>query len=151
MTQIQLEQTALTPPVIQVLLQLSQKWADENSCHGYVCNTPAELEGRTVFLARHDQRVVGYLFGVFEKTARDSSIIAKNSSVFEIEELFVLPDFRGQGIGGALFERCEQTVRAQAQYITLSTATKNWKGILHFYLDELDMTFWSARLFKKLS
>ena len=37
-----------------------------------------------------------------------------------------------------------------AEYMVLSTATKNWKAIFHFYLDELDMTFWSARLFKKI-
>jgi hypothetical protein len=33
----------------------------------------------------------------------------------------------------------------------LSTATKNWKAIFHFYLDELGMKFWSARLFKKVT
>ena len=32
----------------------------------------------------------------------------------------------------------------------VSTATRNWRMILHFYLEELDMDFWSARLFKKL-
>jgi hypothetical protein len=32
----------------------------------------------------------------------------------------------------------------------LSTATKNFRAILHFYVDELDMNFWNARLFKKL-
>jgi hypothetical protein len=32
----------------------------------------------------------------------------------------------------------------------LSTATKNARAILHFYLDELGMEFWSARLFKSL-
>ena len=42
---------------------------------------------------------------------------------------------------------------AQAEgmgYLMLSTATKDCKRILHFYLDELGMDFWSARLFKKL-
>ncbi len=37
-----------------------------------------------------------------------------------------------------------------AQCITLSTATKDWKRVLHFYLDELGMEFWTAQLFKRL-
>jgi len=32
----------------------------------------------------------------------------------------------------------------------LSTATKDYKRILHFYIDEMGMDFWTARLFKKL-
>lgn len=46
--------------------------------------------------------------------------------------------------------KVENTVKPEAEYMVLSTATKNWKAIFHFYLDELDMQFWSARLFKKI-
>ena len=35
-------------------------------------------------------------------------------------------------------------------HIFLSAATKAYKRTLHFYIDELGMEFWSARLFKKL-
>ena len=44
----------------------------------------------------------------------------------------------------------ENAVKNEAEYMVLSTATKNWRAIFHFYLDELEMTFWSARLFKKI-
>ena len=69
---------------------------------------------------------------------------------FEVEELFVLPSHRREGIGASLFRHAEDTVRGEAQYTVLSTATKNWQSVFRFYLDELDMSFWSARLFKKL-
>ncbi len=69
---------------------------------------------------------------------------------FEVEELYVIPERRSQGIGEALFRHVEGAVKNEAQYMVLSTATKNWKAIFHFYLDELDMQFWSARLFKKI-
>jgi hypothetical protein len=49
-----------------------------------------------------------------------------------------------------LFKYVEQEVKNEAEYMVLSTATKNWKAIFHFYIDELDMQFWSARLFKKI-
>lgn len=75
----------------------------------------------------------------------------EGTTFFEIEELYVTPEHRGEGIGKKLFAYAEQTVQAEGiRYLMLSTATKNCKRILHFYLDELGMDFWSARLYKKL-
>ena len=37
----------------------------------------------------------------------------------------------------------------EADYLTLSTATKDFQAVLHFYIDLLGMDFWSARLVKK--
>ena len=65
-------------------------------------------------------------------------------------KLYVRPDRRSRGIGEALFRHAEDAVRSEADFMVLSTATKNWKAIFHFYLDELDMRFWSARLYKKI-
>ena len=67
-----------------------------------------------------------------------------------MEELYVVPERRSRGIGMKLFRHAEEALKAEAEYMVLSTATKNWKAIFHFYLDELDMSFWSARLFKKI-
>ncbi len=69
---------------------------------------------------------------------------------FEVEELYVVPRERSRGIGAGLFRHVEGIVNDEAEYMVLSTATKNWKAIFHFYLEELDMQFWSARLYKKL-
>ena len=44
----------------------------------------------------------------------------------------------------------EEKIKKEAEFIVLSTASKNSKAILHFYLDELGMQFWSARLFKRI-
>ena len=70
---------------------------------------------------------------------------------FEIEELYVVTAHRSKGIGRRLFALAEETARQDGlPYLMLSTATKNARAILHFYLDELGMEFWSARLFKSL-
>ena len=79
-----------------------------------------------------------------------SSAMPEGTPCFEVEELYVVPEKRSRGIGEMLFRHAEEAVKAEADYMILSTATKNWKAIFHFYLDELDMTFWSARLFKKI-
>ncbi len=62
----------------------------------------------------------------------------------------MLPTHRSQGIGRKLYQYAAEQYAGQAEFITLSTATKDYPSIFHFYLDELGMTFWSARLFQKL-
>ena len=69
---------------------------------------------------------------------------------FEVDEIYVKPAYRSQGVGAALFRYMEEQVRPEAEYLMLGTATKNFRAILHFYIDELGMEFWSAALFKKL-
>lgn len=133
------------------LIAMSEEWESENSCRGYRRNTAEDLESRRVFLAKDAGRTAGYLFGTMEKSENMSSVMPEGTPYFEVEEIYVVPDLRSTGIGSALFGYAEDAVRPDAEYVLLSTATKNWRSILHFYIEELGMDFWSARLFKKLS
>ena len=137
--------------IYEELIRLSEKWEAENSCYGYRKNEEADIEGNRIFIARDGENVIGYLFGYLEKSERSTSIMPDGTPVFEVEELYVKPEYRSKGIGKMLFAYTESAVRNEADYIMLSTATKNWRAIFHFYLDELGMEFWSARLFKKVT
>lgn len=150
MDNILIYETELTDDVIKTLIELSELWEAESSCHGYRKNERADIDGNRVFLASDGEEVIGYLFGHNEKTKEKTSIMPEKTPYFEVEELYVKPEYRSKGIGKKLFSYAEKAVSGCADYIMLSTATKNWKAILHFYLDELDMDFWSARLFKKI-
>lgn len=136
--------------VMGQLIALSVDWEREGSCRGYRRNGPEDIEGSRVFLAAEAERVVGYLFGRMETAENMRSICPDGTAYFEIEELYVRPECRGQGVGRALFGYVENAVRARTDLIMLGTATKNWRAILHFYIDELGMQFWSARLYKRL-
>lgn len=133
------------------LIRLSRDWEAEDSCRGYRANTHEDLAGRRVFLAEEDGQILGYLFGLRETAEKKSTVMDAVTPYFEIEEIYVRPERRSQGIGRSLFAFAEETIRSEGlRFLMLSTATKNARAILHFYLDELGMTFWSARLFKKL-
>ncbi len=147
---VRLTEAELTEDVLAELICLSEEWERENSCHGYRKNERADIVGNRVFLAYAGERAVGYLFGHAEKSERASSVMPAGARTFEIEELYVRPEHRGKGIGKRLFRFAEAAVGDGADYLTLSTATKNWKAILHFYIDALDMEFWSARLLKRI-
>lgn len=95
--------------------------------------------------------MIGYLFGKACRAEQNSSVMQKDEEYFELEEIYVAPDMRSKGVGRALFRRAEETLRTEdVRTICLSTATKNYRAILHFYIEEMDMEFWSARLFKRI-
>lgn len=146
-----IRETEQTPEVLDRLISLSADWERENCCHGYVKNTPADIAGNRVFLAEGDNdTILGYLFGHMETAERQTSIYDLGTKWFEVEELYVRPENRDQGVGQALFRHMERAVADEAEMVLLGTASKNCRAILHFYIDELGMEFWSARLFKRL-
>ena len=136
--------------VLEQLIRFSEDWAAENSCYGYRPNDKTDIEGNRVFFAEDGGTVVGYLFGRVYPSKQMKSIMPEGTPYFEVEELYVVPERRSQGIGTKLFRYAEEAVKTDAEYMVLSTAAKNWKAVFHFYLDELDMQFWSARLFRKI-
>ncbi len=145
-----IQEVQLDDEVLSLLISLSEDWTAEDSCYGYRPNDRSDIEGNRIFLAKEDDTTVGYLFGKVYRSEKMKSIMPEDTPYFEVEELYVIPERRSQEIGEKLFRFVEDAVKDEAEYMVLSTATKNWKAIFHFYLDELDMTFWSARLFKKI-
>ena len=140
----------LDDAVLAKLVAFSEAWAAENSCFGYRPNEKSDIEGNRIFFAEENDEVVGYLFGKVCRSEHMQSIMPEGTPYFEVEEICVVQEKRSRGIGEALFRYMENAVKGEAEYIVLSTATKNWKAIFHFYLDELEMQFWSAQLYKKI-
>jgi len=135
---------------IKRLLDLSLMWEKEDSCYGYRANTEDDLKDRYILAAYNDE-LIAYVFGKEEVQDKQTSMIDKNMHYFEIEELYVHPSYRSRGIGKKLMESLEKELKKKGlKMMVLSTATKNWKAIMHFYIDEIDMNFWSARLYKHL-
>ena len=135
---------------IKRLLELSLMWEKEDNCYGYRANTEDDFQDCYI-LAAYDDELIAYIFGKEVVQDKQTSVIDKNMHYFEIEELYVHPSYRSRGIGKQLMESLEKELKKKGlEMMMLSTATKNWKAIMHFYIDEIGMNFWSARLYKRL-
>lgn len=143
-----IEETKLSEEVLEELISMSIDWEKENSCHGYRRNQKEDIQGNRIFLAKDGDEILGYLFGYEEVQEKHSSVIEEGKKCFEVMEIYVKPNYRDKGVGRKLFEYMEEKV--DVDYLTLSTATKNYRAILRFYIEYLGLDFWSARLFKKM-
>ncbi len=146
---MKIQKVELNAEIQEVLIALSARWEAEDSCYGYRTNTAEDLKGEDIFLATAGGKSMGYLLCHRYTQEQNSCTVPQDSRCLEIEELYVLPEYRSQGIGKVLYQTAVDSYGADIEYVTLSTATKNYKAILRFYIDKLDMTFWSARLFQK--
>ena len=121
MKQYEAEQS---PEILEKLIQLSAQWAAEQNCYGYYPNTEADIAGKRIFLAEDEDGMEAYLLGKIEPAKNMKSIMPEGTRYFEVEELYVVPEKRSQGIGEALFRFAEETIKKDVQFIALSTASK---------------------------
>ena len=144
------EDAATSPADLRALLALSLAWAEEGCCPGYSANDPAEYAGKEIRVARREGRIIAYALGHFRTLDQTTSYGRDGERVFELDELYVLPEYRGRGVGQALFRRLEADVRARADVIELIAASRDYAGLMKLYIDELGMTFNHALLVKRL-
>ncbi len=147
---VEVRQIPLTGDAVRQLIDLSSMWAAEGCSNGIVENTREDIR-EPVFAALDGDRIVGYAFGHAYTADRRISSIPAGSACFEVDELYVLPACRSQGIGKRLFDAIEAYAGKNAQYLTLVSCTKDYRKVLHFYAVLGGMSFHDAFLTKKLS
>ena len=151
---IEIKKATFTDEVVEQLINLSHVWSKENISNGLIPNTKEDLK-EPCYIATIDNKIVGYLFGHYYNNEKKVSLekggsIPIGEKCFDIDELYVLEEYRHQGIGKRLFDALENEVKKNTNYITLGTSTRDYRKILHFYIEEVDMTFHSAFLYKKI-
>ena len=145
---IEYKKAILDDDTIRQLIELSTKWVEEDCSYGMVSNKKENIN-EPCFIALDEKKIVGYIFGHFYTKEDKTSYIEIGSKCFEVDELYVLPSYRSKGIGKKLFKMLEEFVINDADYITLSTSTKDYKRTLKFYVEANDMLYHSAYLIKK--
>ena len=147
---VTIKKIKLTPENVKQLIELSRVWMNEDITNGLIENEENDLK-EPCFAAFDGEKIIGYAFGHYYVRESKLSSVPVGSKCFELDELYVLKEYRSQGIGKALFEAMESEIKKEADYLTLPTSTKDYKRILHFYIEEMGMDFHSAFLTKKMA
>ncbi len=137
--------------LLETLTELSGEWEDEAITYGYVRNSRKDIEEKRIFIAQENGEIEGFLLARAAELKNRGSIAPDGTPYFEIDELYVRRSMRGRGIGRELFKTAERAATESGlSLLLLSTSTKNYRAILHFYIDEAGMDFWSATLYKHI-
>lgn len=132
------------------LIELSKQWVDEESCFGVIANTKEDLK-EPCFVAVENDVIIGYVFGHFYDLEKKVAYLEIGTRCFEVDELYVIPEYRSKGVGAKLFSLIENEAKKEVDYLTLATPNKDYKQILKFYAEKNEMVFHSAFLFKDLN
>lgn len=136
---------------INELIELSKAWEIENITFGYITNGIDDIIDKTIFVAKEDEKIIGYIFAKEGISKNYKSIMPDGEAYFGIEEIYVKKDKRNLGLGKELMDYAQKYAHDLGyKYIFLSTSTKNWDKILDFYINKCDMTFYCASLIEKL-
>lgn len=138
----------LDEEIAKQLIELSKIWVDEGCSYGMAENTIKDIH-EPLLVAYDNERIVGYIFGHSYIEEKKKSYIEMGTKCFEIDELFVLKEYRSRGVGKTVFKLFEEKILKDYEHYTLATSTKDYKKILNFYVGELGMDFYSAFLIKK--
>ena len=142
------KRATLDDKTVNKLIELSTMWANEDVSFGLTPNKKEDIQ-ETCYLALDNGAIIGYAFGHYYSKERRTANIVPGTKCFDVDEIYVMKEYRSLGIGKKLFSLLEEEVRNIARFVTLSTSTKDYKRVLHFYVEELSMTFHSAHLFKE--
>jgi len=133
------------------IAKLSGQFALENSCNGIVADTPEYFKNKNVIVAVLNNKIIGYCYGEIEIEEKNRSFAVKGDKYFDLEEVYVLPEYRKLGIGQKLFNYAENyATENNCKTVQLNAVSKDYKKLLSFYIDKLNMQFWSAYLIKKI-
>jgi GNAT superfamily N-acetyltransferase len=115
------------------IIEMSRVWSSEHITRGLMTNSRENLAGLSLWVAEYGGKIVGYCSGV-KKHAEDYSVFPPNVDYFEVDELYVLPDYRGNSIGQVLLSFTESELKKQGvSHFLLSSATLEQERISKFY------------------
>lgn len=136
---------------LPAVLALSDALIAEGCCNGMVPDTFEYLRDWVIHVAEADGQLVGYAYGKETESRWSIGACQKGERYYDLEMLYVAPSHRGMGIGRALYET--ELARARSLNVSqmrLNAVNRDWKRLLHLYIDELGFNFWTATLYRDL-
>lgn len=136
---------------VPFVCQLQQQWFEEDNVHGFVPENQMQIETAlsSYLVAEVGGRIVGFISGSV-LISEGMAVIPSGENYLEIDNLYILPEFRNQGIGSSLIAQLLTQAKEQGvSYALVYSAAKNIRDILKFY-ERHNFQSWNIQLFQKL-
>ncbi len=135
---------------INELMNLSYIWEQEQTMPSYISNEKEYYIDKDLFIAYDEGKIIGYIVGNKKIQTKKTSYNSVGDMAFTIDEIYVLKEYRNKGIGKTLYQFLEDILKDTVDFIHLTSASYDYKSLLKFYVDELEMEFKYAVLVKRL-
>ncbi len=134
------------PQELPLVLSMSDALVAEGCCNGMVNDTLDDLAKENILVAVQGGQIIGYAYGRVAQAQRNRGRVRKGEAVFDIEEVYVRPDHRKEGVGKLLCEALLAQGRAAGCHAAqLVAVNKDYAALLRFY-EQMGMEFWCATM-----
>jgi GNAT superfamily N-acetyltransferase len=107
------------------------------------------LDHRLIRVVEENDRLLGYAVCLPRKTD-DSYIFNKNDKILAVDEIYVVPEARGKGIGSQLLQTIDSFAREQGfTKLFVYSSVKSLDPVIEFYRNNGFQT-WAIQLFKEI-
>ena len=136
----------------QAISRLQQQWFEEGSVYGLVPESQEQVKAAIspyLLVAEVSSQVIGFISGS-ASISDGMAVIPEGESYLEIDNLYIAPEFRRQGVGSRLITQLlAQAKERGVAYAVLYSAAKDIHSILRFY-ERQSFQSWSVQMFRKL-
>ncbi len=136
---------------IRAVARLYRDWEAEGVTLGLRADSEedlsAKLRGLFLVVCRREE-VVGFATGeVRELQAGEWIVCPAGGRYLDIEDLYVVPDLRSQGIGSVLAKRLMAAAKAEhVEYVAVYSSSQPSSRIVRFY-ESLGLSVWFVQMF----
>lgn len=137
-----------------VVAQLYRDWEGEAITPGLRADAEedlaAKLHGWFLFACDAGQ-VVGFATGEARALGAGEWIVCPAGDRYlRVEDVYVVPALRGQGIGSALMKRLMDTAKADhVDYVAVYSSSQPWSRVISFY-ESLGLRIWFVQMFGEI-
>ncbi len=129
---------------------MQRAWEVEGITRGFVAADEAALRGRLgpyFLVAEREGGIIGFVCGTAH-VSEGNAVLAAGERYDEVDDLYVAPECRSQGIGGRLLDALMMQARQDGiERFLLYSSTRDTDAILRFYRGHGFET-WYVQMFK---
>ncbi len=137
---------------IPAISSLGNRFLKEIPAYGLVIRSEEELNKLDLNLiwVVEDAEILGYAICLPENY-HGQNIFKENDKIVELDEIYLVPEIRGRGIGSQLLEAITDYVKKSGYTkFYVNSAVKDLMPVIRFYRDNGFKT-WSIQLYKDLT